>query len=296
MSGGSVDLDLLADYAAGVLAGTPEADRVAARLATDPGWQQAYDELVIADATVRADLRALAAVDPRPMPADVAAALIDRLSAAAATPDATVVPLRRHRAWYVAGGAVAAALVLVVAGSAALGTLRSSQQTAQSDAGGAAAPGYAESQPLDTGKAAGPAVRLMATGTAYTADGLLRQPDPATAAATGIAPKPGDVPGPDANSSPARQQYRLDAAPARTAVPAELAGLTDPGTLTSCLDAIVGVRGGTPVSVDYATFSGSAALVVVLYGGTVEAGRRSQAVVAGPRCGSAVGADIRYVR
>src|SRR4051812_15347174 len=65
-----VDIDLLADYVGGALDGTPEAERVAALIATDEGWQEAYELLAPEMATVGALLGDLPV---EPMPADVAA-------------------------------------------------------------------------------------------------------------------------------------------------------------------------------------------------------------------------------
>ncbi|AEV89246.1 hypothetical protein ACWT_8237 [Actinoplanes sp. SE50] len=67
-----VDIDLLADFVGGALDGTPDADRVAALLAADPAWQEAYELLAPEMATVGALLTGLPA---EPMPVDVVARL-----------------------------------------------------------------------------------------------------------------------------------------------------------------------------------------------------------------------------
>lgn len=79
-----VDLDLLADYVGGALHGDPDESMIARLVAEDPGWRRAHGELVAALARVDADLHAFAAVDPGPMPADVAARLTTALTGAAA--------------------------------------------------------------------------------------------------------------------------------------------------------------------------------------------------------------------
>jgi len=76
-----VELDRLADYAAGVLDGTPQAEEIARLIATDAAWTVAYVELVDADRTVRDELAALRTVD-EPMPGDVASRLDAALAAA----------------------------------------------------------------------------------------------------------------------------------------------------------------------------------------------------------------------
>jgi hypothetical protein len=65
-----VDFDLLADYVGGALTGTLDEAAVAARIAGDPAWQRAHDELAGAMAAVGAELSALGAVS-EPMPAEL---------------------------------------------------------------------------------------------------------------------------------------------------------------------------------------------------------------------------------
>ncbi len=52
----SVDIELLGEYAEGLLDGTAQAQRVADRLTSDPRWQVAYESLPAATATVRTQL------------------------------------------------------------------------------------------------------------------------------------------------------------------------------------------------------------------------------------------------
>ena len=72
-----VDIDLLADYVGGALDGTPDEAAVAARIADDPAWRAAYQELTGSMASVTAGLRALAA---EPMPTDIAVRLTAALA------------------------------------------------------------------------------------------------------------------------------------------------------------------------------------------------------------------------
>jgi hypothetical protein len=95
------DLGLLAEYAEGLLDGTPAGDEVARRLGSDPAWARAYRALAVALPAVRADLAALA--DPGPLPAEVARRVEARLASS---------PSRRRWRW----AAGAAAAVAVVAG------------------------------------------------------------------------------------------------------------------------------------------------------------------------------------
>jgi len=80
-----VDIDLLADYVGGALTGTPDEAEVAARVAGDPTWRAAHDELAAAMTSVGAELSALGAA-AEPMPADLAARLDAAFASAAADP------------------------------------------------------------------------------------------------------------------------------------------------------------------------------------------------------------------
>ncbi len=95
--GNAPDLDLLADFTAGVLDGTPEGAAVADRIAADPEWAELHAALVRADEAVRAELTALPV---EPMPADVFA----RLDAAFAAERAGVARQAAERAETVTAG------------------------------------------------------------------------------------------------------------------------------------------------------------------------------------------------
>jgi hypothetical protein len=80
-----VDFDRLADYVGGALTGTPDDAAVAALIAGDPAWQAAHDDLVVAMASVGAELNALGAL-PEPMPAELARRLDATFASAVSDP------------------------------------------------------------------------------------------------------------------------------------------------------------------------------------------------------------------
>jgi len=69
---GEVDIDLLADYIGGALAGTPDETAVAARIAEDPAWRTAYESLSGGMDLVGAELGRW---ESEPMPDELAASL-----------------------------------------------------------------------------------------------------------------------------------------------------------------------------------------------------------------------------
>ncbi|SNT46849.1 hypothetical protein SAMN05421812_106430 [Asanoa hainanensis] len=79
-----VDFDLLADYVGGALDGTPEHERVAALVATDPGWAREHDLLVAALSATADDLATFAEQTAEPMPEEVLTRLLAALPAPAA--------------------------------------------------------------------------------------------------------------------------------------------------------------------------------------------------------------------
>ena len=74
-----VDVDLLADYVGGALEGTPEHERVAALVATDPAWGREHELLVVALAATADDLATFAQQTAQPMPDEVLARLLAAL-------------------------------------------------------------------------------------------------------------------------------------------------------------------------------------------------------------------------
>lgn len=284
--------DTLADYLGGALDGTPEREAVAARIATDPAWRMAYENLVVADAAVRSDLSALAA-EPTVMPADVEARISAALLAAAGQPptglragrvdsDVPTRPLiapadRRRSRWALAGGALAVGL-LTVGGIGILVDTAPDQQTSSTLSDDKAAPPAAlattggdmqEQQGLQP-DAAG--VHNLASGRNYTRQELSTGPQPAAAAPS------------DRDLQPVPAESGRDPQP----VPAELNRLRDAGALGNCLSRVAAVHGSKAESVDYARFEGRPALIVTLSGT-----RAVVVVVVGPDCGL-TGTDELY--
>ncbi|GIF69890.1 hypothetical protein Ais01nite_79250 [Asanoa ishikariensis] len=75
------DFDLLADYIGGALVGTPEHERVAALVATDPDWAREHDLLLAALEATADDLAIFAEQTAEPMPDDVLLRLLAALPA-----------------------------------------------------------------------------------------------------------------------------------------------------------------------------------------------------------------------
>lgn len=255
------ELDRLADYCAGLLGPAEEAE-VDRLIATDPRWSRAHTTLTSAQPGLD---RALAELPPEPMPADVAARLDRALAreASDAGTGAVVVDLGRARLLRraaLATTAVAATVAVCFGGFTLLQT-QTTSNSATSSAGGKAAvapqagSGFAESS------------GARASGTNYTHDTLGRP----LAAPRQEAPDA-------AGAVPSRQNGSMSAEDA-TAVPPELARLTDPAQLQPCLNLILAVEGGQVTGVDLARYRGAPAVVVLLVGGRVTG------VAARPDCG-----------
>jgi negative regulator of sigma E activity len=248
-----VDIDLLADYVGGALDGTPEAERVAALIAAEPAWQEAYEVLAPEMATVGALLGDLPV---EPMPADVVVALDAALARAALPVPADVVPgpadavpqtvldlagQRRKRGnsrWArIAAPIGIAAGVAGLVGYGVLSQPQDSADTASSRPAAEDAGGMVVATPTET----------TASGIDYTL-GTLSQPMNRT---TGE-----NLGGP---SQRAQSEASIAGEDAR------LARLRAPDALLDCLDAIAQANSGGPLtvlSVDYARFTGKPALVV----------------------------------
>jgi len=312
-----VDIDLLADYVGGALAGTPDESAVAARIADDPQWQAAYESLSSGMAVVGA---ALAGLEPEPMPADLAARLealftspVDAEPAAPPAPHLTLVrvdeasddqapgdkasgddgrdsvrqgSVRKARPWsgrrrrWVAPVAVAAGLIAFVGfGLDYLAGLQS-----HTDASATSAGSGMSAEKADRGLAAPSAPgtgQILSTGTDYTAATLATDPTQPRPLATEAVPT---------DSPPSRKAPSV----ASGAAPA-LRRLTGPDALVACLSAIEQEKADGPISVesvDYAQFNGSPAVVVRF---TTASGRWAWA--SGPACGttSAGAAKLREV-
>lgn len=261
-----VDIDLLADYVGGALDGTPEAARVAALIAGDPGWQEAFELLAPEMATVGALLGDLPA---EPMPADVIARLDTALGALSPVGTGTTSTGVAEPAENESGGATAvpqivldlderrrkrgnnrwvrmAAPIGIAAGVAGfVGYTLVSQNDSASDSGASSV--AAEHAP-DTMMASAPPA-MTASGIDYTL-GTLGQ-DLSRAATTGG--------GGEGLTTP-QSEPDLSLPPTST-------GLERLGTaqaLADCLDAIARENAGGPLtvlSIDYARFDGKPALV-----------------------------------
>lgn len=276
------DLDRLADYTAGLLdpAEAAEVDRL---IATDDGWARAHDALIAAQPLVD---RALARLPEERMPADVAARIehaLGRTAGERATASgrgpvggtgSNVIDLGRARRWRraaLATTAVAAAVAVCAGGLVALNGLRSVNNSATSSAGGAAnAPQVTQDTPT--------VPTILVSGTDYTHVQLATPPAQAGRVPDALSGQPGKAAPSGAAAAPGGRS-NADAVPPSTAVPAELARLTDPAQLRACLDAIVAVDRGQPTSVDYARYQGQPALIVTLAVGPVTA------VAVRPSCG-----------
>ncbi|WP_213451073.1 hypothetical protein [Rhizomonospora bruguierae] len=308
---GEVDVDLLADYVGGALDGAAEADAVAARIAADPAWARAHEELTAALAAVESDLADLAEAT-EPMPADVAARIDAALGTAHTSsagssvggdrPRLTVIDgvgddrptARRHRRWsrWAGGSAAAAALVAIAAlGVNSMLTGGASDEAATSASAPDAAPYQAEDSGADSDSAGrdrsgGTDRRLVASGTDYRRGSL-------GAAASVRAATPLEAAGSGGNPTVRPAPASLAAAPP-PGTPQALYRLAQEPGLTDCLGAVVAAYGqpGAAVQVvDLATFEGRPAVVTVLVGGD---GSRV-AWVSGPDCGTpAAGADTMY--
>jgi len=343
-----VDLDLLVDYASGLLDGTAKATEVAARIADHPEWAAALAEVRGANALVLADLTRLA-TEPEPIPDDVAARLDaalaaepplspivtplpigrkkdEAMSGSDADPDATgdVTPQKTQSAEsapsrdthgskqdqskqdQVESPRFARSRLLLVAATIAglvgigggLGYLftslpseRSTDTATSAEASEAQEPGSAEDQDVagaePDGREGFPSEAPGDNNAAGDDEGDDAETAPGPAAG-GDAPRftvPVTVSGTDyteSNLAAIREQApgRHDTVVTDTAPP-ELTRLASPDALAECLTWMEMFYPYPVELVDYARFSGDAALVVLLQ---IEQGGY-QVVVAGPECG-----------
>lgn len=307
------DLDLLADHLGGALDSTPEGERVARLVATDPAWARAAARLSGAFDAVATDLQAL----PTPVLPDDVAVRLEAVLRTAGTPTGVLrtraepgsraesgspvgVPARpatevrrpprtanrrrRRAARWGAGLAVAAAAV----GFAGFG-LSNLDLGAADHADQGALSTSAEESPERA--IAGPRL-LTATGADYHRSGLPAQPPQQRPLGTDPqVTQDGDAGSPGGSDQPGLTTDERDTARAGT-VPAALQHLMPlPQT---CLSAVQeGYEQGvtTVDGVDYAHFEGAPALVIWV---TTDTGE-SWVTVAGPQCGSpGAAADERH--
>ncbi|WP_027342860.1 hypothetical protein [Hamadaea tsunoensis] len=273
------DLDLLADYVGGALAGTPQEAEVRDRVANDLVWAAAHVEMSAALSEVSSALAGLDE-DPGPMPDDVWAGL--RSALADETPPVNEItagmptyprqsgspadnrpggrPQRRRRRWAVP---VLAAFVVLFALAVGIPALRhqSQDQAGSGAADTAAAPMF------------GP-FEQVATGRDYNRDTLV------------LATDFGETRMYASSSVPAKT---ANSAPMPTAsVPSNLTPLAGGGSsLADCLRAVSALVPGQVVGVDFARYLGDPALIVVIR--TADDGRT--VAVARPDCGKS-GADL----
>jgi hypothetical protein len=163
-----VDIDRLADYAAGALDRAAAAE-VSHLIATRRVWADAYLALVAADAATRADLRSYTRSHLEPMPADVVARLDDAFGHSGAVPVRAargeyprVIQLERsqRRRRLVSFATAAAAAVIVVAG---FGVVSGLIQPA-SNQGGASTAGRGNSNEQADGGGAAPTAPAPSAG------------------------------------------------------------------------------------------------------------------------------------
>jgi hypothetical protein len=268
---GHLDLDALAD----VLAGEP----APAHLAGCADCTAALDELRTAQAKVTGALADLPAV---PVPTDVAKRIDSALGAARPQGSVTTLPVRTApRRWLPA----AAAVVLLLAGSAyALNRL-----VAQRDHGSATSAAGAKAP-------AAPTLDVVRnnSGANYTGRDALAAAVPSLLAGTGSSSQPAPAP---AGGAGAQQDATVPSGSApqtqSRAVADPLAGLRDNAGLADCLLALLppddpSVR---PLALDYATYRGAPALIVLLPGS--RAGKLDIFVV-GPGCSRANDSTLFY--
>lgn len=293
----AVDIDRLADYAAGALDRAAAAE-VSHLIATRPTWADAYLALVAADATTRAELRNYARSHLEPMPADVIArldaafgrtAVVEGRVAAISSSRVTRLEEARRRKRFVSFATAAAAAVIVIAGFAVVGGL----VQPSSNLGGSATNadrGNSEYGPNQGGAGGGPAPSapaavgsplVFASGTDYrpdTLDDLLTVGSRAPQAIAGTARPGGETKG---------------AVPPQADDLGKLSVLLEGGaSLQACLGAVTRSQPGAVAVIDFAQYEGRPALVMLIRDG---AGGSGVVVVVGPNCGR-TDADVRVIQ
>jgi hypothetical protein len=278
-SHGPVDLDRLADYAAGALdpAAAAEVER---RVRADRRWARALDALVVADEAVRAELRDVASAHPVQMPDDVAARIENALRELSPPPvpghsdrptgsltslaDARAKRESSRRRFITGIGAAAATLVLVLCGITIVRGGPASD-TAGTSAGGMpqqaendrpAPAGQAPPEPTDA--LTDGSVLVRSSGANYTAQALQRLTVEGPRVA--LSNSAGGKVAPDAF-----REYMVPAPVAQSA-PSPLSRLTGKTALAACLKAISAKYPGVPTLIDYARYEDRPALIVSVLG------------------------------
>jgi len=280
-----VDLDRLADYAAGVLDQTAAAE-VERRVRTDDRWARALEALQVADEAVRAELHDLATSHPVQMPADVASRIEDALREIA--PESSVVSLATarakrqvgHRRFVTGITPAAATLVLVLCG---ITLVRGGPQNDAATSAGAPAPAQAENGDrgaggnpalvTDDGSIVAAAVLVVSTGTNYTSQALRTFPRYSARVPLST----------DAGQKDSQHPFSEPVVPGAVAqaAPRPLSRLTGKAALAACLKAIRDTHPGAPTVIDYAQYEGRPALIVSV----VQTGGPTTVVVVGGSCG-----------
>ncbi|MFI5959596.1 hypothetical protein [Cryptosporangium sp. NPDC051539] len=294
------ELDQLADFAEGLLDGTPDGDAVAGRIATDQEWADAYRQLT---ASLPGITTALGDLDEAPMPDDVAARLEAALAAepplrrrpegrprpsesdedGPAGPWVSPEPddrlsaqraARSRRSRAKVGQWVAAVAAVALIALCGVGVFRSVEPASDDSASTSSA---GDSAPSALAAPAAPG-GVHVSGTSYStaelgqqARAMLSGPTQDTKQLPEAAPptKVGSPPVPAADTLGALQR------------------LTRPTELAACLGAL-GL--GQPLAVDYATLEGTPAVVIVTE--DTDPGRLV-VVAAGANCGIGGAGDER---
>jgi len=291
----AVDIDRLADYAAGALDRAAAAE-VSHLIATRPVWADAYLALVAADAATRAELRSYARSHLEPMPADVIARLDDAFDASAAIVTRATrgepahvsrLDQARRRRRLVSFATAAAAAVIVIAG---FGVVSGLIQPATNQAGSSAGRGNSYEQADGAGAGAGPPVAapsgafggrplVFSSGTDYGPDTLSSVLTVAAGAPRGLA-------------GTARPSTETKGVAPPLVDADKLLALMDGSSLQTCLAAVTRSQPGSVAVVDFARYEGRPAVVVLIRDG---GGGSGVVVVVGPDCGG-TDADVRAVQ
>lgn len=277
-----VDVDLLADYIGGALAGTPDESVVATLIADDPAWRAAYESLSGGMAAVGAELGRLTS---EPMPDDVAARLEAAFAAAPAPPrlasvpgpetaadDAPAVPVTKRPARRLRWATPIAIAAGVVAFAGFSLDYLAGRDSSSADKSASSATGEVDAQSRQDAGAAPLAepsgdLEILASGTDYTKASL------------------GEAPMQKFSVSEAPEVPKPEQAAASADGP--LSRLLPLPALHECLDAIAAENGEGPISpqsVDYAQFDGKPAVVV-----RFTAASGSWAWASGASCGTTGG-------
>jgi hypothetical protein len=298
----AVDIDRLADYAAGALDRATAAE-VSHLIATRPAWADAYLALVAADATTRAELRDYARSHLEPMPADVIARLdaaFGRSSAAgsAAVPGriaaigstrVTRLEQARRRRRFGSFATAAAAVVLVLAG---LGVVAGLIQPSSNNLGGASTADRGSSENSQNNGGAGapapaaPSAPPLTSPLVY-ASGTDYRPDTLADVLTLGSRVPPAIAG---TAQPGGQTK--DALPQLDDLRKMSALMGGGSSLQACLAAITRSQPGTVAVVDFAQYEARPAVVVLIRDSI---GGPGVVVVVGPGC-SSTDAEVRVVK